>query len=122
MMGLWLHLCLLVCVSHEIDMRLCDKTTARLRRTKMLVEGETNILDSADACAAACKQNKACNAWFWCDDAGGCETEQRLPLPLNACQLQKQAIRFPFEPPTAWKASHFVAGYDGGVLRFCDHR
>lgn len=81
----------------------------------MLVDGETNMLDSADACAAACTENKACNAWFWCNDAGGCETEQRLPLPLHACQLQKQAIRFPVEPPVGWKAARFVAGYDGGM-------
>lgn len=84
------------------------------RRVKVLTEGEGHLVESAGACADACRESKTCNAWFWCDDAGGCETEMGLPLPFHACQLETQRLMMPIEPPTGWKTARFVAGYDGG--------
>ncbi len=83
-------------------------------RVKTLTEGEGTAEETAGACSESCRTSKVCNAWFWCDDQTGCETEMGLPVAFHGCQLQTQRLIFPIEPPTGWKTARFVAGYDGG--------
>ena len=91
-------------------------------RIRVVKSGAENPVDTAGACAKQCTSARTCNAWFWCNDAGGCRSEADTAVPLHGCELQAQAPVFPIEPPMAWPISKFVAGFAGGehpTARIC---
>ncbi len=80
----------------------------------MVKSGAGNMADTAGGCAEQCTAARTCNAWFWCNDAGGCRSEADTMLPLHGCELQAQAPVFPIEPPMSWPISRFSAGFISG--------
>lgn len=85
----------------------------KTRRAQLVTAGDTNLKDSAEACADSCREARGCNAWLWCEDQAGCETEIGARLVHHACQLETQRPIFPIEPPVNMTATRFVAGFDG---------